>query len=103
MSDPVTSAALFAVTGATTAAVAAMANAVKASGAIIRLEPEEFVKILSRTTEPVIVVAPSGFKKKKTQYVLSWKGFVFHCISTEQMGFPRGAEIIAAKKIWIPS
>ena len=53
--------------------------------------------------EPVIVIAPSGFQKKKTQYLLSWKGFVFHCISTEQISLPKGAEIIAAKKIWIPS
>lgn len=103
MGDPIVSAAVLAVTGASTAAAAAMANAVKASGAIIRLEPEEFAKVLSRTTEPVIVIAPSGFKKKKTQYLLSWKGFVFHCISAEQISFPKGAEIIAAKKIWIPS
>ena len=101
--DPIMSAAVLAITGSTTAAAAAMANAVKASGAIIRLDPEEFSKVLSRTTEPLIVISPSGFKKRKTQYLLSWKGFVFHCISTEQMSFPKGAEIIAAKKIWIPS
>lgn len=103
MGDPIMSAAVLAVTGASTAAAAATANAVKASGAVIRLDPEEFAKVLSRTTEPVIVISPSGFKKKKIQYLLSWKGFIFYCISTEHMIFPKGAEIIAAKKIWIPS
>jgi len=104
MGDPFMSTAVLAVTGASTAAAAAaMANAVKASGAIIRLDPGEFAKVLSRTTEPVIVIAHTGFKKRKTQYLLSWKGFVFYCISTEQMSFPKGAEIVAAKKIWIPS
>lgn len=102
MGDPIMSSAiLFAATGASTA-IAAVANAVKASGAIIRLKPEEFAKVLSRAIEPVIVIAPGGISKKKTQYLLSWKGFVFHCVSSEQMNFPSGAEIIAAKKIWIP-
>ncbi len=90
-------------TTASTSAVNAAARAIKASGAIIKLESGEFAKILLRTTDPLIVISPSGYKKRKTKYLLSWKGFVFYCETKEQMVLPRGAEIILADKIWIPS
>ncbi len=90
------------VTTVSTAAANAAARAVKASGAIIKLEAGEFSKILSRTIDPLIVISPCGYKKRKTKYLLSWKGFVFYCESTEQMVLPKGSETVLADKIWIP-
>ncbi len=87
---------------AATAAANAAARALKASGAIIKLESDEFAKILLRTTDPLIVISPTGFKKRKTRYLLSWKGFVFYCETKEQMPLPSGAETVLADKIWIP-
>ena len=88
---------------AATAAANAAARALKASGAIIKLESDEFAKILLRTTDPLIVISPTGFKKRKTRYLLSWKGFVFYCETKEQLVLPSGAETVLADKIWIPS
>ena len=104
MVDPALTAAMISVgTTAATSAANAIANAVKASGAIIKLEPGEFSKILSKTTNPLLVVSPTGFKKKKTRYLFCWKGFVFFCETKEQMILPTGTETILAKKIWVPS
>ena len=43
------------------AQAAAIAQAIKASGVIERLEPAEFLKILGRQDEPLVVQAHGGF------------------------------------------
>jgi hypothetical protein len=85
------------------AAAAAVANAVKASGAIVQVEPEDLLKILSRTDHPLVVTAEGGFFKTKYQYLTSYKGLDFYCQSEEQLVLPAGVELIPAGKIWIPS
>ena len=84
------------------AAAAAIANAIKASGAIIRVEPGEFLKLVSRQKEPLVVTADktfwSGYK-----YLFSYKGLIFYAKSGERINLPGSAEIITAQKIWIPS
>jgi hypothetical protein len=89
--------------GAGAAAAAAIANAVKASGAIVQLEPEEFLKILARAKDPIVVTAEGGFFKTKYQYLTSYKGLDFYCNSNEVLPLPGSVELITAGKIWIPS
>ncbi|MGA7243107.1 MAG: hypothetical protein WBX19_07990 [Terracidiphilus sp.] len=89
--------------GVTAAAAAAVANAVKASGAIVQVEPEDFLKILGRAKDPLVVTAEGGFFKTKYQYLTSYKGLDFYCESTELLQIPAGTELIPAGKIWIPS
>jgi hypothetical protein len=90
-------------TGATAAAqAAAIANAVKASGAIVKLDPKEFVKILAKTENPVVVTGTCGLFTKKNQYMINYKGFFFYTESREPIQLPLRAELVAAKNIWIP-
>ena len=63
--------------GAAAAAAAAVANAVKASGAIVQLEPEDFLKILTRAKDPLVVMAEGGFFKTKYGYLTCYKGLDF--------------------------
>ena len=84
-------------------AAAAMAQAIKASGAIIRVEPDEFQKILHRQDAPLVVVAVGGFRGRTWQYLTSYKGLVFHTKTTDQVVLPSRTEIVHAKKIWIPA
>ena len=88
--------------GAVAAAYAAMAQAVKASGAIVRVEPEVFAVIAARMDKPLVVTAPGGWLSKGFQYLTSYKGLIFYTKSGNQISLPGGAEIIAAKQIWIP-
>jgi hypothetical protein len=84
------------------AAAAAIANAVKASGAIVRVEPEDFVKVISRADKPLIVHALGGILTKHHRYISGYQGLVFYAESREPLEFTRAVELVAAKKIWIP-
>ncbi len=83
-------------------AAAAIANAIKASGVLVRVEPEEFVKILARATSPLVVVSEGGLFSAKFQYLMSYKGLAFFAKSNETLVLPPDAEIVRARGINIP-
>jgi len=82
-------------------AMAAIANAIKASGAIVRVEPQEFLNILSKVKEPLVVYSRAGFLTQH-KYLTSYKGLIFFAKSKEQLLIPASVEIVNAKKIWVP-
>jgi hypothetical protein len=89
--------------GAEAAAIAAMiANAVKASGTVVRIEPEEFLKILKKVDAPLVIYAEGGMISTNYQYMVSYKGFAFYCKADEPIELPKKAEVVVADKIWIP-
>jgi hypothetical protein len=87
---------------AAAAAAAAMANATKASGAIVKMKPEEFRKIVGKVDEPLIVRAEGGWRTKHYKYITSYKGLFFFTKSPVELTFSSRAELIAAEKIWVP-
>jgi hypothetical protein len=90
-------------TGAVAAAgAAAIVNAIKASGVIVRVKPEEFSKLLNRAQDPLIVVAESGIFTTSYQYLMSYKGLAFFTSSPTLLPLPGGAEVVSAGSIWIP-
>jgi hypothetical protein len=84
-------------------AAAAIANAIKASGSIVRVEPQMFAELLRKVERPLIVYAQGGLFFGKHQYLTSYKGLTFFAKSSQQIDLPRGVEVIVAKKIWTPS
>jgi hypothetical protein len=84
-------------------AAVAIADAVKAAGTMVEVEPEEFVKVLLRAHEPLVVMAEGGFFKAKYQYVMSYKGLAFFTQSKQALQLPAGAEVVKAEKIWMPT
>ena len=88
--------------GGAAAAAAAIAQAIKASGVIVRLKPEEFQNVLLRAPEPLVVIAQSGFFSTSYQYLTSYKGLAFYTKSNTAMELPVGAEVVTADRIWIP-
>ena len=82
--------------------VDAVAQAIKASGAIVRVDPDIFSALLSRAEKPLVVVATGGILRTSYQYLTAYKGFVFFTKSQTALYLPRGVEIIAARKIWVP-
>lgn len=85
------------------AAYAAMANAVKASGSIIRVSYKDFSIVLQKTEKPLVVYAPGGFLAARHQYLTAYKGLIFFTKGNEALSLPSSCEIIKADKIWIPS
>jgi len=88
--------------GGAAAAAAAIAQAIKASGAIVRVEAEDFLQILGRQKEPLVVQATGGFFSTNYQYLSSYKGLAFFCKSASPLDLPPAYEVIQSKKIWIP-
>jgi len=85
------------------AAAAAIANAIKASGAIVNVESRDFEAILKRAAAPLVVCAQSGVFSAKHHYLTSYKGLVFYTKTQTSLPLPQAAEIINANRIWIPS
>jgi len=84
------------------AAAAAIAQAIKASGVLVRVDPEEFSKILSRTKDPLVVVAKGGVFSTNYQYLIGYKGLAFFTKSDTPVDLPSGCEVVTARSINIP-
>jgi hypothetical protein len=85
------------------AAHAAMIQAVKASGSIVRIEPQEFLKLVNKSESPLVVTAPGGFFRSHIKYLTSYKGLAFYTQSSTPLSLPYKAEVVAARTIWMPS
>lgn len=84
------------------AVVVAIANAISASGVLIRLEPEDFQRMVQKIEQPLVVTATGGIFSTKYQYLVSYRGLAFHTKSSEPIGLPVGVETVTAKKFWMP-
>ncbi len=85
------------------AAAAAVSQAIKASGAIVTLEPQVFRLLLDKIDEPLVVMGTGGLINKNYQYLVGYKGLIFHTKSSEKLMLPLGSEMITCKRIWIPA
>jgi hypothetical protein len=83
------------------AAGAAAAEAQKAIGAIVFVEPEDFLGIVRKEERPLVVHSPSGLLTKY-KYLTSYKGLTFFTKSKEPLLIPGSVETITAKKIMMP-
>lgn len=84
------------------AAAAAIANATKASGAIVKMDPSEFEKILQREDKPLVVIAVGGLFSKHYKYLTSYRGLFFYSKSKKPMRLDSKVEVVMAENIWIP-
>ncbi len=81
---------------------AAIAQAIKASGVIVRVEPNEFVNLLAKEDAPLVVCARGGLLSTSYQYLFSYKGLAFFTKSSEPLPLPARAEAVLARSIWVP-
>lgn len=84
------------------AAAAAIANAVKASGVIVQVTPEDFLALLHRAEDALVVHAEGGVFSTNYQYLFSYKGLAFFAKASRPLALPVHVETIRAGKIWIP-
>lgn len=80
---------------------AAMANALKAMGSIVCVEPNIFLQILEKIENPLVVHSPASFMTKY-KYLTSYKGLTFFTKTKDPLVIPASVELITAKKIAIP-
>jgi hypothetical protein len=89
--------------GASTAAAAMVVQAVRASGVLMRLDPAEFLGLLARVKNPLIVAAEGGVFTSKYQYMTSYKGLAFYTKSKTPLDLPHDAELVEARTLWTPA
>ena len=82
---------------------AVVAQAIKASGVLVRIEPDEFVRIVGQQDEPLVIRARGGVFKKYWRYLVGYKGLAFLADSPDHLPLPGRAQVMDAKQIWIPS
>ena len=88
--------------GAAAASGTAIAQAIKASGAIIRVESTDFETLLNNVDNPLVVYSESTFLSTKYHYLTAYKGLIFYTKTTTPLMLRPSAEVIHAQKIWIP-
>ena len=88
--------------GAHAAIHAAIANAIKATGVVVRMEPSEWLSVLKRNDNAVVVVVEGGMFKKSFRYLTSYRGLAFFTKSTQALILPGRTEVITAKSISLP-
>jgi len=85
-----------------TATGAPVASALKAMGGVVYLGPDEFMRILEKEKEPIVVTSESRLFGITYHYLTSRRGFIFYTRSKQPLHLPGEAEVIKAKTIWIP-
>ena len=87
---------------ASSAGAAATVKAIKASGVLVHVSPEDFQSILRRAQGAVLVHAPGGLFSKRHHYMVGYKGLAFFTKSNDEISSPAGVETVEARKIWVP-
>lgn len=84
---------------------AAATKALRASGVIVLVEPEEFFRVLHRQQQPPLVVqAVTSFMfVTHYQYLTSYRGLAFYTRSHTPLALPVDCEIVEAGSIWMPA
>jgi len=83
-------------------AAAVIAQAAQAMGAVIDMDPDSFLAIVSRCEKPLVVVASGGLLHKSFRYIVGYKGLAFHTKSKTELMLPGKIEVVAAKSISMP-
>ncbi|MDB4894929.1 MAG: hypothetical protein JWN15_1191 [Firmicutes bacterium] len=83
-------------------AAAGMMQAVKASGILVTVEPNDFLWIVQQSEAPLVVRAPGGWFQKTYQYLTAYKGLAFYTLTDSELALPEGSQLIAARKLWMP-
>jgi len=81
---------------------AAIAQAIKASGVLVKVDPEDFNNILRKVEKPLVICSTGGIIRTNYQYLTSYKGFAFYTKCPVPLEFSPKIEVIIANKIWIP-
>ena len=84
------------------AAAAAIAQAIKASGAIVRVEPQAFATMMRRQDAPLVVHCQTGVFSRRHNYLSSYKGLAFYTQSEQPVELPVRSELVEARKFWMP-
>jgi len=88
--------------GGAAAAYNVMANAIKASGAIVRVEANVFEQLIQKQQDGLIVFSEGGILSTSYKYLMCYKGIFFFTKTKTPLILPGNLEVVKTKKIWMP-
>jgi hypothetical protein len=68
-------------------------------GTGVRLKCEDFLNIIAKNPEPLVIVTVEGFFTKIYKYATAYKGFIFFTESLDRFEFDSNVEVIQAQSI----
>jgi hypothetical protein len=71
----------------------------RSSGLLVRLSPEEFSRLVSRTSDQLVVVVEGD---SHYHYLTSHKGVPFYTRSQNRLQLPPNAEVVIAEGMSLP-
>jgi hypothetical protein len=77
-------------------------NALKMNGVFVKLDAKDFLKLINENDDLLIVISETGIFTNQYQYLTSYKGFIFHCKSKEQLPLPSKHEKIWSQSVSLP-
>ncbi len=85
------------------AAQAAIQQAIKASGTLVKIEANDFSRLISKLDDALVIEnVGKGLFNEFYRYCVSYKGFVFYCRTSQAISIPSRLEKINVKRIWLP-
>ena len=84
------------------AVVAATIQAIRASGVIVHVGGEEFLSIVNREPNMLVVHATGGLITTNYQYLTSYRGLAFYTKTSVPLPLPKGLELVQASQIGGP-
>ncbi|HYV20971.1 MAG TPA: hypothetical protein VFC25_18300 [Verrucomicrobiae bacterium] len=84
-------------------AVAAAIQAVRASGAIVNVLPDEFQRLLEQNVQGLLVHTQAKYFTRRHRYLMGYRGLAFYTATREPLRLPRTVQVIEAKKIRVPT
>ena len=85
------------------AAHAQQQNALKMNGVFVKLDAKDFLKLINEKDDLLIVISETGLFTNQYLYLTSYKGFIFHCKSKEQLPLPSKHEKIWSQSVSLPT
>ncbi|MEA5513681.1 hypothetical protein [Nodularia sp. UHCC 0506] len=69
----------------------------RGTGVCVKLE--DFLSILSKMEQPLVIITSEGYFTKIYKYVTAYKGFVFFAESLDKLDFGSNIEVIYAQNL----
>ena len=84
------------------AAAAARIQAIKASGAIVRVSPDDFQTLLTRNTQGLVVHRAGWMFGTSHTYLMGYQGLAFYTRAKEELRLPSSVTVVEASSVWMP-
>lgn len=73
----------------------------RATGPVVRVEPDVFAALVQRSPS-CLVVAATGRRFRSNQYLTSYRGLQFTTTSRSELPLPRSVEVVRVKTLHLP-